>query len=272
MSAPPSALSADLRGLSTVVTGGTKGIGRAVVLTLVANGARVAFQGRDRQAADDLMAQCAGLPGEALFVPGDVSSFADAQGLVTAACARFGRLDVYVSSGGPRTPSPRLFSDMPTPADSMAMIESRLMPRLNALHAAMPAMKEQGFGKIVLLTTDAARTPTPSESMVGAAGASIMFLTRALAKELAGYGIRVNAVATTITTGTPPYDAYLAAKAADSNAVIVKAFTKAHAKAAFRINTPQDIADYVFFLASPAGDQISGSTISINGGLSFPSY
>jgi 3-oxoacyl-[acyl-carrier protein] reductase len=152
------------------------------------------------------------------------------------------------------------------------MIESRLAPRLNALHAAVPQMRSQGFGKIVLLTTDAARTPTPSESMIGAAGASVMFLTRALAKELAGYGIRINAVATTITSGTPPYDAFLAAREAGSGEVIVKAFEKAHAKAQFRINTPDDLAAYVLYLASPAADQVSGSTLSINGGLSFPSY
>jgi 3-oxoacyl-[acyl-carrier protein] reductase len=265
--APPA-----LAGLSVAVTGGTKGIGRAVVKTLATHGARVAFQGRDRAAADALVAECAELPGEALFVPGDVSSFEDAQQLVQTVCTRFGRLDVYVSSGGPREPSPRLFTDMPSPADSMALIQSRLLPRLNALHAAVPPMREQKFGKIVLLTTDAARTPTPSESMVGAAGASVMFLTRALAKELAGHGIRINAVATTITAGTPPYDAYLAAKASNSNAVLVKAFSKAHERASFRINTAQDIADYVLYLASPASDQVSGSTMSINGGLSFPSY
>jgi 3-oxoacyl-[acyl-carrier protein] reductase len=267
-----SSLSADLGGLTAAVTGGTKGIGRAVVTTLVSQGAFVAFQGRDAEAGAALVEACAALRGQALFVPGDVSSFADAQALVEAACQRTGQIDVYVSSGGPRQPAPRLFIDMPTPADSMEMLQSRLLPRLNGLHAAVPRMRAQGHGKIVLLGTDAARTPTPSESMIGAAGACVMFLTRALAKELAGDGIRINAIATTITSGTPPYEAYLAAKAADSGAVIVKAFTKAHAAARFRINTPQDIADYVLYLASPASDQISGSTISINGGLSFPSY
>jgi 2-hydroxycyclohexanecarboxyl-CoA dehydrogenase len=265
-------LRADLSGVNAVVTGGTKGIGRAVVRQLVANGARVAFQGRDPAAAESLLGECRGDSGKAYFVPGDVSSFQDAQALVAHAVSAFGRLDVYVSSGGPRAPSPKLFADMPTPSDSLAMIESRLAPRLNALHAAVPQMRSQGFGKIVLLTTDAARTPTPSESMIGAAGASVMFLTRALAKELAGYGIRINAVATTITSGTPPYDAFLAAREAGSGEVIVKAFEKAHAKAQFRINTPDDLAAYVLYLASPAADQVSGSTLSINGGLSFPSY
>jgi 2-hydroxycyclohexanecarboxyl-CoA dehydrogenase len=259
-------------GLTAAVTGGTKGIGRAIVSTLAANGANVVFQGRGAAAAASLMQECAELPGKVAFVAGDLNSFEDAKSLVETACARFGKLDVFVSSGGPRQPSPRLFTDMPTPQDSLSMLESRLIPRLNGLHAAVPRMREQGFGKIVLLSTDAARTPTPSESMIGAAGAAVIFLSRALAKELAGYGIRINTVATTITSGTPPYEAYLAAKDTNSDAVIVKAFAKAHEKVGFRINTPQDIADYVLFLASPASDQITGSTMSINGGLSFPSY
>ena len=269
------AANANVRGLAGVcaaVTGGTKGIGRAVVRTLAAAGARVAFQGRDAAAARDLLRDCAGLAGEALYVPGDVTSFADACTLVEQVRAAWGRIDVYVSSGGPREPAPRLFADLATPADSMAMIASRLGPRLNGLHAAVPAMRAQGGGKIILLTTDAAREPTPSESMVGAAGAVVMFLARALAKELAASGIRVNAVATTITSDTPPYERYLEARRTDPGNVLVKAFDKAHAKAAFRVNTPRDIADYVAFLASPAADQISGSTLSINGGLSFPSY
>ncbi len=261
-----------LAGLRVAVAGGSKGIGRAVVLTLAAAGARVVFQGRDLAAAKVLVAECASSPGEVRHVRGDVSSFADACSLVEAVRAAWGRIDVYVGSGGPAEPAPRAFAAMATPADSLAMIESRLGPRLNALHAAVPAMRQQRGGKIILLTTDAAREPTPGESMVGAAGAAVMFITRALAKELAGDGIRINAVATTITAGTPPYERYLKAKDSDPGNVLVKAFDRAHAKAAFRINTPQDIADYVVFLASPAGDQISGSTLSINGGLSFPSY
>lgn len=262
-----------LRNVTAAVTGGTRGIGRAIVKTFALNGARVAFQGRKAEAATSLVDECrTEHAGEVLFVPGDVSSFEDAQALVSAAVDRFGRLDVYVSSGAPRQPPPRLFADVFSPQESFELIQSRLMPRLNGLHAAVPCMRKQGFGKIILIGTDAARTPTPSESMVGAAGASVIFLTRALAKELAGYGIRINTVATTITSGTPSYEAYLAAKASNSDAVIFKVFSKAHEKASFRINSPEDIAGYVRFLASPASDQISGSTMSINGGLSFPSY
>jgi 2-hydroxycyclohexanecarboxyl-CoA dehydrogenase len=265
-------LHADLKGLAVAVTGGTKGIGRAAVATLAANGARVVFQGTDEAAGQEVERTCAGGPGEAHFIRGDLMDFGDAQELAALARERFGRLDVYLSSGGPREPRPALFRDIATPHDSLALLQSRLLPRLNGLHAAVPIMREQGAGKIILLTTDAARTPTPSESMVGAAGAAVMALTRSLAKELARDGIRINAIATTITAGTPPYDAYLAAKEGKSNDTLVKAFTRAHEQVGFRVNTAQDLADYILFLASSASDQITGSTMSINGGLSFPSY
>lgn len=267
-----SALRADLGGLSVAVTGGTKGIGRAAVLALVANGARVLYQGTDRDAAAAIASGCEGQPGEAVFQHGNLMDFACVQQLVQQARERFGRLDVMVASGGPRSPAPALFKDLATPADSLALLQSRLLPRLNALHAAVPVMREQGSGKIILLTTDAARMPTPSESMIGAAGASIIALTRSLAKELVREGIRINAIATTITAGTPPYDAWLAAKEQGSQATLVKAFSKAHENVGLRINTADDLADYILFLASPASDQITGSTMSINGGLSFPSY
>jgi 3-oxoacyl-[acyl-carrier protein] reductase len=267
-----SGLRADLAGRGIAVTGGTKGIGRAAVLALVANGARVVYQGTDASAAAEISRACEGLPGEAVFEPGNLMEFGDVQRLAQSARERFGRLDVMVASGGPRSPAPALFRDLATPADSLALLQSRLLPRLNALHAAVPVMREQGGGKIILLTTDAARTPTPSESMIGAAGASIMALTRALAKELVRDGIRLNAIATTITAGTPPYDAWLAAKEQGSQATLVKAFSKAHENVGLRINTADDLADYILFLASPASDQITGSTMSINGGLSFPQY
>lgn len=265
-------LSADLRGLSVAVTGGTKGIGRATVLALAANGARVVFQGTDATAGREIECACEGGPGASVFVPGNLMEFSDVQHLVSEASRLHGKLDVLVGSGGPREPKPVLFEAMKTPAESLAVIMSRLIPRMNGVHAAVPVMKAQGGGKIILLTTDAARMPTPSESMVGAAGAALIAMTRALAKELVRDSIRINAVATTITSGTPPYEAYLKAKAQASDAILVKAFGKAHELVGLRINTTQDLAEYILFLASPASDQITGSTMSINGGLSFPAY
>lgn len=264
-------MNADMTGLATVVLGGTKGIGRAAVRMIAQSGAHVVIQGRDEEAALALIDECRASPGERIFVKSDLLTYAGIEQAVAAAHERFGRVDVVVASGGPSEPRPKLFVDM-APEEGIAMLQSRLMPRLNALHAAVKYMRAQGSGKVILVTTDAGRIPTPSESMIGAAGAAIIFLTRALAAELAGLGIRVNAVATTLTTGTPAHERFLHARESGSQEVIVKAFTKAEQRVKFRLNTAEDLAEYIHFLASPASDQISGSTLSINGGLSFPGY
>lgn len=264
-------ISIAMAGTVSVVLGGTKGIGRAAVRKLAQSGANVVIQGRDEAAAKALVDECSAHPGERVFVQSDLLSYAGIEQAVKTAHQRFSRVDVVIASGGPSEPRPKLFVDM-GPEDGIAMLQSRLMPRLNALHAAVKYMKPQGYGKVILVTTDAGRIPTPAESMIGAAGAAIIFMTRALASELAGLGIRVNAVATTLTTGTPAHDRFLHARDSGSQEVIVKAFTKAEARVKFRLNTAEDLAEYIHFLASPASDQISGSTLSINGGLSFPSY
>lgn len=261
----------DMRGRSVVVLGGTKGIGRASVREIAAMGANVVIQGRDGDAAATLIDDCKGFEGARVFVKSDLLTYEGIELAVSTAHERFGRVDVVVASGGPSEPKPRLFVDM-TPDDGIAMLKSRLMPRLNALHAAVKFMRDQQYGKVILVTTDAGRIPTPAESMIGAAGAAIIFMTRALALELSSLGIRVNSVATTLTTGTPAHDRFLTARDAGSQEVIVKAFTKAEAKVKFRLNTSEDLAHYIAYLASPASDQVSGSTLSINGGLSFPSY
>ena len=268
---PQTRLAVDLVGRTAVILGGTKGIGRAAGRMLAARGANVVIQGRDAAAGAAFVAECANCVGEQLFVASDLMTYAGIEEPMTRAHQRFGRIDVVVASGGPVAPRPKLFVDM-TPEDGIGTLESRLMPRLNALHAAVKFMKPQGYGKIILIGSDAARIPTPSESMIGAAAAVVQFLTRALAVELAGFGIRVNNVPTTLTTDTPRHDQYLAAKAAGSKEVIVKAFSKAEERVKFRLNTAQDLAEYISFLAGPESDQISGSTLSINGGLSFPGY
>lgn len=261
----------DLTGAAAVVLGGTKGIGRASVIKLAQSGANVVIQGRDEEAARELIEACRTWPGERVFVASDLLSYAGIELAVEHAAMRYGKVDIVVASGGPREPKPKLFVDM-TADEGIACLTSRLTPRLNAVHAAVKFMRAQQYGKIVLITTDAARIPTPSESMIGAAGASIMFLTRALGAELAHLGIRINSVATTLTTGTPAHGRFLAAKEAGSQEVIVKAFTKAEQRVKFKLNSAEDLAEYILYLSSKESDQVSGSTLSINGGLSFPGY
>jgi 3-oxoacyl-[acyl-carrier protein] reductase len=120
----------------------------------------------------------------------------------------------------------------------------------------------------VLLTTDAGRVPTPGESFIGGAAAALVFMVRALGRELARHQVRINAVAVTLTRDTPGYDWY-AAQGEDSDNVLVKAFRKLERETPFGLNTPADVANALLFLASDAAAQITGTTLSVNGGVSF---
>jgi 2-hydroxycyclohexanecarboxyl-CoA dehydrogenase len=264
-------LRTNLQGKSAIVLGGTKGIGRASATRLAENGANVLIVGRDQDAGRDLCRSLGGDGREVAFTTGDLGDAAEVDRLMSDAAGRFGRLDICVSSGAPRQPRPLPIDQIDGDA-ALALVVSRLQPRLFALLSAGRVMRRQGYGKIVLLTTDAARIPTRSESMVGAAGAAVMFLTRSVAREIAADGVRVNAVSTTITMDTPSYEAFRQAGEGASSEVLHQAFATAEQRAAFGLNSATDVAELVLYLCSPESDQLSGATISINGGVSFPSY
>ncbi|MDE3074052.1 MAG: SDR family oxidoreductase [Chloroflexota bacterium] len=251
--------------------GGTRGIGRAIALKLTEAGANVIIQGRDQQAADEVIAASEKLGPRPEFVAANMYDYADVKRLMETAVERFGKLDIAVANGGTAIPRADLFQDI-APDRLVAYFESRVYHRIFAIHAAFPLMKARGYGKIICTTTDAGRVPTPGESMIGAAAASLIFLTRALAREFVRWGVRINTISTTLTADTPPYDNYRRERDRGSDAVIVKAFRKIEEKSPFGLNKPEDLADLALYLASPGSDRLTGATISVTGGISFPAY
>jgi 2-hydroxycyclohexanecarboxyl-CoA dehydrogenase len=264
-------MSRNLGDRTIVVTGGTKGIGRATVKLLAGAGARVFFQGRDEQSAEQLVAECgeASIPPE--FVPGDLHVYDDVARLLAVAAERAGPVSGLVASGGGRMPRPKPLLDT-DPALLGDYFPTRGLTRILAARAAAEHMKEHGYGKIVMLTSDAGRVPTPSEALVGAACASVIFFARAAARELVQHGIRINAVSVSLTEGTPSHDAWQAAAAEQSSEVIVKAFNKLTKRAPFGISTSEEIAEIVSLFLSPETDGITGATLSVNRGTYFPVY
>ena len=149
----------------------------------------------------------------------------DVARVLKTAVDTFGKIDIVVASGGMREPKAALFADIPKD-DLVEFFRTRAFHRVYALHAALPYMKAAGYGKLICVTSDAGRMPTPSESLIGAAAASVIFLTRALAREYARFGVRVNTISTTLTSGTPVYDIFKRERAAGSEAILSKAFCK----------------------------------------------
>ncbi|MBI4308249.1 MAG: SDR family oxidoreductase [Chloroflexi bacterium] len=260
----------DLLGRVAIVTGGSEGIGRAIALRMAESGADVVIGTRNAEKAAPVVQQIRAMGRKALHVPVDIESYPSAVQMVQTAIREFGKVDIMVANGAPhvREARARPFHEI-DPANYEAYFRSRLFGRLYCVRAALDHMRERQYGKIVSVTTDAGRYPTPSESLIGAAASGLIMATKTLAREFSRWRIRINAVATTLTADTPGYDRF--AKIRESNEVIAKAFKKIEERIPLgRMNLPDDIAHAVVYLASPESDQITGMTLSVNGGISFP--
>ena len=260
----------DLRDKVAIVTGGSKGIGRAISLAYAGSGTRVVVASRTPEAGSKVVKEIMDKGGEAVFEPTNILIYEEVERMVGRTIDRFGRVDIIVGSGEPAdSPESKLFPQTP-PSELTAHFLTRCIARLNCARAVVNHMVSCSFGKIILITTDAGRMPTPSQTMVGAAAAAVIFWTRSAARELARYGIRVNCICTTITQDTPGWERYLQAKEIGPDETIVRVFNEIRKRTPFGLNTPQDLANIALFLASDESNQISGATISVNGGISFP--
>jgi 3-oxoacyl-[acyl-carrier protein] reductase len=253
-----------MKGKAVLVTGGSAGIGWAVARKLAADGAVVAITGRSAETGEQAACKLRELSPRSFFLQGDSCDAASCTAVADAAAHRMGRLDIVVSSGAQNPLGPLPFAQM-TPEQIESGFRVRVMGRLLPVHAALPHLRQAGGGSVVMIGTDAARHPTPGESVIGGAGAAIILMAKALARELSRDRIRVNAVALTITSDTTSWDRMFANENFGS-----KLFAKAVARfPSGRAPTAQEVADVVAFLASDAAAQVTGQTLSVNGGLSF---
>jgi NAD(P)-dependent dehydrogenase (short-subunit alcohol dehydrogenase family) len=245
-----------------VITGGTSGIGLETAMQFIDAGARkVAINGRNAErggkARDAIRARATGA--DVLFVQGDMGRTADAETLARQAVERFGRIDVLVTCAGGNH-APRLFHE--TPIEQVASTASDYLDAtLHACRAALPAMMVAG-GAIINVASDAAKFPTPGESVIGAAMAGIAMFSRTLAMEAKRSGIRVNAVTPSLVADTMTY-----ARVTEGG-FSAKLFEKAAKAAHLGIAEPRDLAALIVFLASPQAARLTGQVISVNGGIS----
>lgn len=254
----------DLTGRVALVTGSTSGIGLRVAEALARRGARVALNGRNAASADGALQRLASTGAEAIFEAGDVAVYDEIRRVVENVERRLAPIDILVSCGGSGRPGHGPFHEM-KPEEFLKNFETRFLPRVFPVHAAIGGMRVRERGSIVLLATDAGRYPTPGESLQGAAGAATMLVTKALAREFSRWKVRVNCIALTLTSDTPRYDAIFK-KQDFSN----KLFSKALERFPFgRAPNAMEVAEVAAFLASDQSAQVSGQTISVNGALSF---
>jgi 3-oxoacyl-[acyl-carrier protein] reductase len=238
-----------------IVTGGSRGIGKAVVDLLSSFGTKVAINYvRDEQAATATMNLARERGAEAVAIQADVAQLADAERLVNETLKHFGRIDFLVCNAG-------IWEGGPVESISEALwdktFDINLKGTWSVCRAAVPVMKQQGSGRIVMVSSTAGQRGEANVSNYAASkGGQISFM-KSLATELGPFGINVNCVAPGWVDTDMTSDTLADKTRIDS---ILKEIPKG------RVATPEDIAGPVVFLCSAWADHITGDTISVNGG------
>jgi len=245
----------DLDGRTALVTGASRGIGRATALALANAGADVALGLRDPDDGMGLVAEITALGRRALPVRMDVRHLDQIDAAVDEVVGTFGRLDILVNNAGL---GPANSAENVTEADFDLTIDVNVKGVFFASQAAGRRMIRQGFGRIVSLSSQAGFVALPTESVYCLSKAAVAHLTKCLAVEWGHHGITVNAVAPTFirTDGTE----------ADLADPVFEADVLERVAGLHRIGQPMDVAGAIVFLASPAASLITGTTLLVDGG------
>ena len=244
-----------------LVTGGSRGIGRAATLLLAREGARVAVSYRsdvDRAAA--VVAEIADAGGEAFAVPLNLADHESIRAAVASVLDRWGRLDVLVSNA---LDTAGLTLWPPTAFEELAASTWQPFLRANVdgpyavAQAVVPAMRAQGFGRMVMVSGTSGLDGQPFAAALATAKAALHGLVRTLTKELGPAGILVNAV----LPGTTLTEHIAAVLPADART------TRASASPIRRLLDPAEVVPAIAFLASPTNTGVTGELLRVSGGL-----
>jgi 3-oxoacyl-[acyl-carrier protein] reductase len=254
-----------LAGKVALVTAASRGLGRAVALRLAQEGADVAICARGKAQLEEAAAeiQSAGA-GKTLPLVADVAAETAAPELVDATLSKLGRIDILVTNAG--GPPPGQFLDL-TPADWEQAALLTLMSAVRLCYAAVPAMKEQGEGAILAMTSITVKQPLPNLILSNSLRLGVAGLVRTLANELGPFGIRANAICPGWTR-TNRVDQLLADRAERSGTSVEEEESKITAAIPLgRLGNPDELAAAAAFLVSPAASYVSGVCLLVDGGM-----
>ncbi|OFW09908.1 MAG: hypothetical protein A3G20_03090 [Acidobacteria bacterium RIFCSPLOWO2_12_FULL_59_11] len=252
-----------------LITGGGRGIGRAIALRFAREGADVVLVGRtlaDLQAVEKEVRVLLGR--KALAVACDVGEDSAVRDMVRQAEARFGKIDLVVLNAG-------YFCSM-APLQEMSDAEWDLTLRANltsvfyVCRAVLPGMIARRRGSMVMISSISAKEAYPYAAPYSAAKAGLLGLTRALAAEVGPYGIRVNALCPGVVLGTAMHDK-VSREIQRMTGVLPEGRVAAarHSALLRQLPGPEAVADAALFLACPESGVITGQTINVDGGMSF---
>jgi len=255
----------ELDGKAAIVTGGTRGIGRATVLRLLAEGTSVLVCARGTEGLEEIARDASG--GRVVTCQADLRNLHDIRTVAARCVAEFGRIDILINNAGSARPG-RLheLSDQAWNED----YSLKFFGYVRMVREVLPRMKRQLAGVIINNIGMFGLLPTASYLTGGSADAALMHFTKAIADEGAPYGVR----SIGINPGpidTPRYRLFAMPKDAPSEAEAERLY-----QATLRASTPlgrpgkpEEVADLIAFLASPRAAFISGTSIAIDGGRTF---
>jgi NAD(P)-dependent dehydrogenase (short-subunit alcohol dehydrogenase family) len=245
-----------LEGKAALVTGGATGIGKAVALAFAREGAHVAIAGRRAEAALPVVEHINQKGGRAIFVPADLSLFDDAERMVAEVLRAFGRLDVACNNAGIEG-EPFQTTVQATEENYRRVFDVNVMGVLASMKFEISAMLERG-GAIVNIASTVGSIAYPGTGVYAASKHAVLGLTKAAALEYAKQGVRINAVSPAVTD-TPMFDRFAAL---GSTREVMDA-----AHPIGRIARPEEIAEAVVFLCSPAASFVVGADLRVDGGV-----
>jgi 3-oxoacyl-[acyl-carrier protein] reductase len=241
-----------LKGKVAIVTGGASGFGEGIVRRFAAEGAKVVIADLNDDAAQKIAREIDGLA-----VQTDVSKAADVKALAEAAVARFGDIDILVNNAG--------IGHKPQPLDT---IEESAFDRIIAVNAKsvfltaqaiVPRMKARKTGAILNIASTGGVSPRPNLTWYNASKGWMITATRAMAVELAPFGVRVNAI-NPVAGETPLLSTFMGQDTPEIRAKFLASIPIG------RFSTPQDIANTALFLCSDEASMITGVALEVDGG------
>jgi 3-oxoacyl-[acyl-carrier protein] reductase len=246
----------DLQGKVAAVTGSGAGLGRAYALALAAAGADVVINDVRDQAVDTVVQEIVEAGGRAVGVVGSVADTATADGLVAKALEAFGRFDIMVNNAGIGRPAMLWkMSDQ----DWLDVISVNLTGVYYCTRAAARHLREQGSGRIINITSAAGIEGSTGQINYAAAKAGVIGLTKSAAKELARYGVTVNAVSPVAATE-------MTEKIRTDPKFLEISMARLPMK---RFAEPEEVASVIVFLASDAASYMTGGVVLADGGMSM---
>jgi 3-oxoacyl-[acyl-carrier protein] reductase len=254
-----------LAGKVALVSGGSKGIGRAVVELLAAEGALVVVASRGAAGVEQAVRGVRAAGGQAAGVVADMATEEGVAGAVEAARQAFGSPAIAISNVVSADPVD-VFTG--SPAAFTAAYESMAVSVIHLARAVVPAMKDNGFGRLVSIGAGIAKEPPPQakHAIAAMARAAVVALNKSLANELAASGITVNTIGTGFTATDSMQDLMqtIATRSGSTPEEVLKKFTAA--TPARRAGLPEEVAAVVAMLCSTRGGYVTGQFLPVDGG------